>query len=123
MGDITSVDLINVDDLVVLQDGVGDINLDNIDANTIYARMSDVGNINLVGIADEVSYRMDGVGSVRAFDLEAKIGDVELDGVGDIEVNASDDLTINHDGVGKVYYVGNPDLHITGEGGNIVGVN
>ncbi len=123
VGDINCSDRIIVDHLTVLQDGVGSIFLDDVVATSVFARMSDVGDIELSGIAEQVSYRMDGVGSIQAFDLEAITGEARLEGVGDIEVNVSDDLTIFHDGVGKIYYLGNPDIHLSGDGGNIVKVN
>ncbi len=123
VGNITSLDPIDVDHLTVLQDGVGSINLSDIMAGSIYARMSDVGDIQLSGRAEEVSYRMDGVGSIKGFGLEAVTGEARLEGVGDIEINVSNELTILHDGIGKVYYIGNPVLHISGDGGNIVGVD
>ncbi len=123
VGDMESYDPIEVDHLTLLQDGVGKIRLNNILAESIFARLSDVGDIIIAGHANEVSYRLDGVGSIRAIDLVANIGDADLEGVGDIELYVLEDLTIHHDGMGKVYYKGNPTLHLSGDGGNIVGVN
>jgi len=122
VGDIYCFDQVIADHVYLLQDGVGKINMQDVVAKTIYARMSDVGDIIISGDADQVSYKMDGVGNIRGFDLTARIGEAVLDGVGDIEINASEDLTIDHDGVGKVYYKGSPTIHFTGKNGNIVGV-
>ena len=120
VGNIRCFDPLESDNIFIYQDGVGNIDLRNIKAETVYAKLNDVGDIILSGEADNIAYDLEGVGSIQAFGLEALIGEAVLDGVGDIEINAIDDLTIKNDGVGKVYYLGNPTLHISGKNNGIV---
>jgi len=60
-----------------------------------------------------------GVGQVQLSNLLANEADVRFSGVGNVEVYASDAITIKSNGIGKVIYKGHPrktDIHKEGVG-------
>lgn len=100
-------------------DGVGNIiaqnnlNLDDLDID-----LMGVGNIILKGATDNLNVNSSGVGNILAFDLVAKSCEVRLTGVGNVQVNVTDELDVTISGSGNVSYRGNPTISadITGAG-------
>ncbi len=78
-----------------------------------------VGNVMLEGKANEVIIRNSGVGSLQAFDLEAKKLSIDNKGVGGAELYATDEISIHSRGVGQVKYKGEAvvkELEVSGIG-------
>jgi hypothetical protein len=116
-GKVVGENLFTVDDVDLVISGSGDITL-NLDADDIFAEITGSGNINLSGVADEVVLRLSGSGNLRAFDLKARKGQVNITGSGDVEVDIAEDLIVIITGSGNVYYHGTPrlDVKINGSG-------
>ena len=123
VGDIYCFDGFEVNHLTVIQKDVGKIDLRNISANSIYAHLNDVGDILLSGSAADVMYRMDGVGSIHGFNMISQRGEAILEGVGDIEIHATEELILRNSGVGKIYYKGNPQIEIHGNSSGIISID
>lgn len=66
--------------------------------------------ITLNGVADELSVRLAGAGHVDADELKAEDVKVKIEGVGTASVYATEKLYTEIDGVGKVWYKGNPSV-------------
>jgi len=64
--------------------------------------------VDLSGVADELSVRLSGAGHVDAEELKADDVKVKIEGVGTASVNATEKLYTEIDGVGKVWYKGDP---------------
>jgi hypothetical protein len=78
--------------------------------------MRGAADVTLAGHADRVDIDLGGAGNVVAGDLTAKEGHVHLDGMGNVEVNATDTLETRINGAGVVSYRGKPALMKTGSG-------
>jgi len=107
------------------KNGIGIVEvLDFFDLDRLDVTQDGVGNVVLVGSADRLVYEHDGVGSLEAFDFVADRVDINTDGVGDSEVNAIDRLRGELNGVGNIYYIGNPNVSIDDEGvGRVIDAN
>ena len=66
--------------------------------------------ITLNGVADELSVKLSGAGHVDADELKADDVKVKIEGVGTGSVYATKKLYTEIDGVGKVWYKGNPEV-------------
>lgn len=98
VGNLTSVNDFNLDELTVILSGVGDITLS--------------------GEADEFTCIISGVGNLRAFDFVTSECSLTISGVGDAQVTANDRLNVFIAGSGNVYYKGSPTItsNISGTG-------
>jgi len=90
--------------------GVGNIDLENVKADYIRASLTGVGDIRLEGSADEINFKLSGVGDIKAYKLEATKAKVKTTGVGSAKVSVSQDLYARANGVGSIYYKGNPSV-------------
>ncbi len=88
--------------------GVGDIDVRDIKARSVSARLDGVGDINLKGTTESASYILSGTGDIEAKHLIANSVTANNSGVGDIECHASTSIEANCSGVGDVEYYGNP---------------
>lgn len=88
--------------------GAGEVNLD-LDAEKVISVINGVGSFWLEGTADYHKVVFSGVGSYNAKNLISKNTLVESDGVGSVEVHASEKFIGNASGVGSVKYYGNPE--------------
>jgi hypothetical protein len=117
-GIIYSDYLIYVDYLKVELDGSGIIDLRDIDALELDARLSGSGEIELWGIAGTGDFDIPGSGIIKAFHLEQDECYASISGSGDMYVFVYDFLDANISGSGNIFYRGNPriNVRITGSG-------
>lgn len=118
VANITGNDGFETSDLEVDLQGVGNITLRNIDAETLDVDLDGVGDIELGGMVQSGNILLKDVGNVRAFDLLLQDCVATLRGVGDIKVYVTDYLDATITGVGDIIYMGDPvvDSNVTGEG-------
>ena len=116
LGDI-DCDKFETDSLKFNISGSGDIDFEIV-AESIETNVSGLGDINLSGKVDSHKIQISGSGKYNAEELESKDCDVELTGLGSATVNVSGNLEIDINGVGNVYYTGDPHIsqHISGLG-------
>jgi hypothetical protein len=107
-GDITSGKLAG-DALRIELNGSGNVTL-AVETKRFESRLAGAGNIRVSGAADVLRTEIDGSGSVMARELNAKTAEVTIRGSGNVEVAASDSLSISIMGHGNVRYTGNPKL-------------
>lgn len=103
----------------LVQAGVGNMTTVNeINVNELDVILTGVGNFNLQGFANDVIIALDGVGDIEAFSLNTDICEIDITGVGNVEVSVNDELDVTITGAGFVYYKGNPTVTstITGDG-------
>ncbi|MCC6402663.1 MAG: DUF2807 domain-containing protein [Fimbriimonadaceae bacterium] len=67
-----------------------------------------VAAIELTGEVDELVVDSNGVGALKLGGLKSKTAKVTLDGVGAVEVYASESVAVSANGVGSVKVLGNP---------------
>jgi len=109
VGNIKTEGQLEVEDISIKGDGVGNLNLE-LQANTIKAVFSMLGNIDLSGSANSVDLSNDGLGNVDASGLIAQNMNLKSSGIGRVAVHCEGDLSIIVDGIGTVSYEGNPNV-------------
>ena len=109
VGNVKTNGLFKVDDLKLLGNGVGNLELE-LDAQEIDADFDMVGNIKLQGKANRAIFINNGIGNLDASQLIVQDMDVNSSGIGKVEVNCVGDLSLVVDGIGKVSYTGNPKI-------------
>jgi hypothetical protein len=80
--------------------------------------MSGAGSATLHGKANDLQMTLSGAGNYDGSDFATKTAKVNVSGVGNAIVNASDTLDATVSGVGNIEYVGNPKVtsHVSGVG-------
>lgn len=109
VGNIKTETALDVEDLSITGDGVGNIDLE-LNATTIKAGFSMLGNINLRGTVNSIGLSNDGLGNVDASELIAVNMNLKSSGIGRVAVHCTGDLSIIVDGIGTVSYDGNPNV-------------
>jgi hypothetical protein len=104
---ITAESTIQANDFLVDFSGAGNMDL-KINAKNLKLHSSGAGNMEVSGKADFQQIVLSGAGNVQAFDLMSKTSEVELNGVGNVELNVSNNLTAELNGMGSIRYKGNP---------------
>lgn len=109
VGNITFKGTTEVDVIKVKNDGVGNITFNDLQCRTIIVDNDGVGNITLKGKSTGwATFGSDGVGSIYADDFEATNITAKLDGVGGIHCYATESITCVSNGIGNIYYKGDP---------------
>jgi hypothetical protein len=53
---------------------------------------------------------LNGVGNIDAFDLAVSFSDIDINGTGNVKIDANESLNVDINGIGQVYYKGNPEI-------------
>ncbi|HQV52516.1 MAG: DUF2807 domain-containing protein [Flavobacteriales bacterium] len=94
------------------------------DLNELHVRHNGVGKLDLSGSAAHLDLEHDGVGSVNAFNFPVQTCHAGQSGVGSVKVTVSDLLEGHLNGVGNIYYRGQPEVNISDSGvGNVIHQN
>jgi hypothetical protein len=105
VGDLTNKGTLIADNLTIVNEGVGDIDL-LIKTGQLNVTNDGVGDINIKGEASASSIINEGTGNVDAEKLVSKSSKVINSGVGNVDVYASDTLNLTNSGVGDIDYSG-----------------
>ena len=101
---------VDVDNLVIDFEGVGNFEAMYLRANSVEADYEGVGNLKLGGTTNQLHIESDGVGLVNAEKLRAKNAVVRANGVGGVRVYASESIDVFNNGVGNITYYGDPEV-------------
>ena len=118
VGDVYTEGKINLQKLKCDLTGIGDVSLD-MTCNDLKVDFSGVGDLHISGSGDQAKYDWAGVGDLQAKNMRTKFVDVTLSGVGDVSVNAFENIEIELTGIGDVKYTGSPknkNINKTGMG-------
>jgi hypothetical protein len=98
--------------------GTGDMNLSDLDGESLEVEMDGVGQIVIAGQVTEQTVRVFGVGDYKAKRLASVRADVSVHNVGSATVRVSEYLAATVTGLGSIYYYGSPTVEsdITGSG-------
>lgn len=95
--------------MTITNEGVGNITFDNFQCDILQVINEGVGNIELTGnAAKRAIFKSNGVGGINAYNTVVPDLVAELNGVGSIECHVTERLTAQANGVGNIYYKGNP---------------
>jgi hypothetical protein len=98
--------------------GAGRINMEVAHADLIQAQITGSGQISLKGECRKLDVVINGSGSVLSAGLIAQQSQVSITGPGKCEINSQEELSVNINGNGKVYYTGNPATILSNSSGN-----
>ena len=90
--------------------GVGSIEVKDIQGKRLSVSLDGVGSIAIAGNVDVLELNLDGVGSFNGVDLNVKQATVRNKGVGSAVVNVSEELNATVLGIGKIEYIGSPQV-------------
>ena len=108
VGDIRTKGDFKTQMFTITNEGVGNITVANIECERLQVLLEGVGKINIAGRATHATFKSEGVGGINAYGMQVANLNAELEGMGGIECNVTERFTCNAEGVGSVYYMGNP---------------
>lgn len=95
--------------MTVTNEGVGNITFDDLQCEILQVMNEGVGNIVLAGKATKRAvFKSDGVGNIEAYNVVVPDLTANLNGVGNIECYVTERFTCQANGVGSIYYKGDP---------------
>jgi len=109
-GHIASRDTFEMENLFILNEGVGSIEY-TAKAKSIVAKNRGVGSLDLYGHTDQLYAVNEGVGSMNTNELIARMVKARNSGVGSMELYASDSLDLSNDGIGSIRYRGSGKVY------------
>jgi hypothetical protein len=117
VGDL-ELDELQADTLKLVLSGGAQIRINGIQVNLLDTDLSGAGSIQASGTAEEIKLILSGLGSFNATDLESNTATIELSGMGDATVRVEQELAATITGAGSIKYFGNPHVeqNITGAG-------
>lgn len=89
-------------------EGAGLTMVSNIGGDSFELAYEGVGLLKLSGKVNRFKLRAQGIGAVEAKELKAESVDAEVEGIGSVEVTATEKLKANVQGIGSLTYWGNP---------------
>ncbi len=118
VGEIAAFETISTPRFDLIHNGVGNTRIEDLQADLINIHVNGVGDIEMGGNVEDLKADLDGDGNLRLFDLEARNAEFVINGVADIETYVTDNLKVELNGTGDLYYIGDPklDLHKNGVG-------
>jgi hypothetical protein len=100
--------------------GLGDVQIEDIEADRLVLTLSGAGRVKVAGEVSEQEINVTGAGSYDGADLRSERIDVNLSGAGSATVWAMEFLDVNISGLGNVRYYGDPEIRETVTGlGNL----
>ena len=96
--------------LAVEINGAGQMDIDALRADNLSVLIAGTGTISVGGQVSSQDVIIDGAGNYQAGDLETVSTSIEINGIGNGTVWATDSLEINIDGGGTLNYYGTPSV-------------
>ncbi len=106
-GSLRSQNQMNTNVLRANMNGAGSLHL-NIKCQGFTGSVSGTGSLDVQGVCKKSNLKLSGVGSIKATKLISEDTKVVVSGVGHAKVYASHRLIAEVNGVGSIYYLGNP---------------
>ena len=89
--------------------GVVDGSISGVDADRFELEISGVGDIDVSGRCDSLDAEVSGVGDLDADELECRVVEIAVSGVGDASVYASEEVDARVSGMGDIDVYGKPE--------------
>jgi hypothetical protein len=90
--------------------GAADVHASALHGDDLTVTLAGTGNVAVGGTAKSLHVRLSGAGNIDAAALVVKDAHVDVSGVGDAIVNATDSLDVDVTGAGSVHYRGAPRI-------------
>ena len=105
---VSSKDTLVSDNLKLNVAGAGGIDL-TIKCNNLETKIMGAGNVELSGVAIVHKIEVIGAGDLMAFDLVTQVTNARVSGIGDIHINATEEVNVKVSGSGDVFLQGEPE--------------
>ncbi|MBN2526049.1 MAG: DUF2807 domain-containing protein [Deltaproteobacteria bacterium] len=107
-----------VDELRIRLSGVGRLDINGVQAQSIQSQMDGTGKLTIEGRANHLNFRISGLGQGNFSHLCLRTASIRVNGMGKVTINAAENLEATVKGLGKVAYFGDPSLQrdVTGGG-------
>lgn len=89
--------------------GVAEGDITGVDAETFRADLSGVGDLTLAGSCGRLKAQVSGIGELDASDLKCERADIDVSGIGEASVYASEEARASVSGIGEIDVYGSPD--------------
>lgn len=89
--------------------GVADATIRGVDSEAFDIDLSGVGDLNVSGSCGRLNADVSGVGDLDASELECRIVNVEVSGIGEAQVYASEAVEASVNGIGSIVVHGSPE--------------
>ncbi|HEY3475193.1 MAG TPA: head GIN domain-containing protein, partial [Anaerolineales bacterium] len=109
VGDLKVNDL-QADTLQLVLSGGAQVRLNGIHVDLLDSVLSGAGDIQASGMADEIKLVLSGLGDFNAAELESKKAVIELSGMGGATVRVEEELAVTITGAGSIQYFGHPHV-------------
>lgn len=109
-GDIVSKGQIKTNDLTVLVEGSGDVNIANILANAVSVAVFGSGDVRIAGLAEILNAEIIGSGDIAANRLQTKDANVKIVGSGDCMLDTSNQAMVKIMGSGDLILYREPKI-------------
>ena len=109
IGKVKTETPLNLEELECKISSMGNLSLE-LNCQKFAANISSIGNCKLKGKAETADIALSGMGNFRALDFEVGKLNARMSGMGNAEVYATEEITVNASGMGNLDYKGNPKL-------------
>lgn len=109
LGD-SSLKNLTTSDLDVITKGAGNVDVENLTAKKVLFKLEGLGEVKASGTVDELTVSIEGAGEFKGKKLQSRIAQIDIKGLGDGSIYATEKLKIDVKGLGDVTYYGNPEL-------------
>ncbi len=107
---VLEIDPFEADKLYLLINGASQIKIANLSANALSVNISGTGTLSLSGQVISQKISVDGAGNYQAGDLLTESTEIDIDGLGNGTVWATEKLNVMIDGGGSVRFYGSPSV-------------
>lgn len=113
--DLTTPTEVNFSNLRLDVSGVANIEL-NLKSQKFSLDASGVLKAKIIGETKDMKLEISGTGNLNASDFKSYSCDVNISGMGDAEINVSEELEAEVSGMGKIAYTGHPRVNANTSG-------
>lgn len=104
------IDSLETGSLTLIINGAGNISINQLLADNLSVEISGTATIEIGGQTSQQSVTIDGAGNYRADDLQTGSTTININGLGNATVWATETLNISIDGGGNLRYYGSPNV-------------
>jgi|GEM_PF-2323031 len=106
---IKESDAFKCDSLNLYAVGTCEISME-VEARFMQIELEGAGEVKVSGTADETAFAIHGAGEINAYALKTRVTGIRINGAGTVNANCSEMLDVGIEGMGKVKYIGDPEV-------------
>lgn len=107
--------IIRSENLIIELNGASNMTMEAEIAH-LTVELNGAGEANLSGMAEELALKVNGAGKYNGLEMKTIVADVHINGAGHCEMNVEQLLIASLNGVGRLHYVGEPEVRSSVKG-------